>query len=410
MRPRVSRLTAVNGDLDLGDTTSEQPFITQPNPSSIHNIDSCRFGPDGYFYWAAGDAGGLNDGNNNAQRIDKDFWGGIFRIDVDRLPGIPEPNAHASIVLNGGTAYYKVPADNPFIAATTFNGLALTGTLRTELFAIGMRNPWQFSFDPQNGEMWAGEVGLDSWEEVNIVTPGGNFGWSYLEGTAPGTRTDPPVGFAPIAPLWTSFHGGGVLEGRSVTGGLLYRGSKYPALTGSCTSLATSSAVTSGPSHARRLEPTHGGTHPLAKQASSPSCSTPIPRIGDILISTTATAKCAASSRRRSIRPSPPNSATPASSPTSVISASIQVSSATTSTCPSRSDYAIKSRWFMLPNDTDTFGYVQEGNSEPPRRCPLHQTLRLRVHARQSGYEEAARNPPVIINATGSYGVSYRWS
>jgi glucose/arabinose dehydrogenase len=86
MHARVSRFTAVNGNLDLGDIASEQPFITQPNPSSIHNIDSCRFGPDGCFYWAAGDAGGLNDGNNNAQRIDKDFWGGIFRIDVDRLP------------------------------------------------------------------------------------------------------------------------------------------------------------------------------------------------------------------------------------------------------------------------------------------------------------------------------------
>ncbi|MFN7561792.1 MAG: PQQ-dependent sugar dehydrogenase, partial [Prosthecobacter sp.] len=212
---RVSRFTAVNGNLDLGDVASEQPFISIPNPSSIHNIDTCRFGPDGYLYWSAGDAGGLNDSNNFAQFIDKSFWGGIFRIDVDRLPANVEPNPHSGIVMNGANAFYKVPANNPFIGATSFNGLALTGTLRTEIFAIGFRNPWQFSWDTQNGEMWAADVGLDSWEEVDVVTPGGNFGWSYLEGTANGTRTNPPGGFAPVAPLWTYFHGGGALDGRS---------------------------------------------------------------------------------------------------------------------------------------------------------------------------------------------------
>ncbi len=109
---RVSRFTAVNRNLDAGDLASGQPFISIPNPSSIYNIDSCRFGPDGYFYWAAGDAGGLNDGNNNAQRIDKDFWGGIFRIDVDRLPANVEPNAHSGIVMNGANAFFKVPENN----------------------------------------------------------------------------------------------------------------------------------------------------------------------------------------------------------------------------------------------------------------------------------------------------------
>ena len=408
MHARVSRFTAVNGNLDFGDTASEQPFITQPNPSSIHNIDSCRFGPDGYFYWAAGDAGGLNDGNNNAQRIDKDFWGGIFRIDVDRLPGNAEPNAHASIVLNGGTAYYKVPASNPFIGATTFNGLALTGTLRTELFAIGMRNPWQFSFDPQNGEMWAGEVGLDSWEEVNIVTPGGNFGWSYLEGTAPGTRTGPPVGFAPIAPLWTYFHGGGVLEGRSVTGGLLYRGSKYPALTGKY----IFGDFVSG--HIWSL--TRNGANPPTVERITGEAGVvafmldPDPANGDILMLDYGDGKV-----RRLVSQTVDTTFPAKLSNTGLLSDLSDLSfnpgiERYDINLPFWSDYAIKSRWFMLPNDTDTFGYVQEGNWSLPSGALFIKHFDYELTRGNPSTKKRLETRLLMINATGSYGVSYRWN
>jgi len=408
MHARVSRFTAVNGNLDLGDTASEQPFITQPNPSSIHNIDSCRFGPDGYFYWAAGDAGGLNDGNNNAQRIDKDFWGGIFRIDVDRLSGNAEPNAHASIVLNGGTAYYKVPADNPFIGATTFNGLALTGTLRTELFAIGMRNPWQFSFDPQNGEMWAGEVGLDSWEEVNIVTPGGNFGWSYLEGTAPGTRTGPPVGFAPIAPLWTYFHGGGVLEGRSVTGGLLYRGSKYPALTGKY----IFGDFVSG--HIWSL--TRNGANPPTVERITGEAGVvafmldPDPANGDILMLDYGDGKV-----RRLVSQTVDTTFPAKLSDTGLFSDLSDLSfnpgiERYDINLPFWSDYAIKSRWFMLTNDTDTFGYVQEGNWALPPGALFIKHFDYELTRGNPATKKRLETRLLMINSTGSYGVSYRWN
>jgi uncharacterized repeat protein (TIGR03806 family) len=405
---RVSRFTAVNGNLDLGDLASEQPFISIPNPSSIHNIDSCRFGPDGYLYWSAGDAGGLNDSNNFAQFIDKSFWGGIFRIDVDRLPTNVEPNAHSGIVMNGANAFFKVPADNPFIGATSFNGLALTGTLRTEIFAIGFRNPWQFSWDTQNGEMWAADVGLDLWEEVDVVTPGGNFGWSYLEGTANGTRTNPPGGFAPVAPLWTYFHGGGALEGRSVTGGFVYRGSKYPALAGKY----IFGDFVSG--HIWSLQ--RNGVNPPTVERITGEAGVvafmldPDPANGDILMLDYGEGKV-----RRLVSQTVDTSFPAKLSDTGLFADLSDLSfnpgiERYDINLPFWSDYAIKSRWFMLPNDTDTFGYVQEGNWSLPAGA---------LFIKHFDYELTRGNPTtkkrletrlLMINATGSYGVSYRWN
>lgn len=408
MHARVSRFSAVNGNLDLGDSASEQPFITQANPSSIHNIDSVRFGPDGYLYWSAGDAGGLNDGNNNAQHIDKDFWGGIFRIDVDRLPANMEPNAHASIVMNGANAFFKVPADNPFIGATSFNGIALTGTLRTEIFAIGFRNPWQFSWDTQNGEMWAADVGLDSWEEVDIVAPGGNFGWSYLEGTANGTRANPPVGFAPIAPLWTYFHGGGALEGRSVTGGFVYRGSKYPALAGKY----IFGDFVSG--HIWSL--TRNGANPPTVERITGEAGVvafmldPDPANGDILMLDYGDGKV------RRLVSQTVDTTFPAKLSDTGLFADLSDLSLNPGierydiNLPFWSDYAIKSRWFMLPDGTDTFGYVQDGNWSLPEGALFIKHFDYELTRGNPATKKRLETRLLMINAAGSYGVSYRWN
>jgi glucose/arabinose dehydrogenase len=405
---RVSRFTAVNGNLDLGDVASEQPFISIPNPSSIHNIDSCRFGPDGYLYWSAGDAGGLNDSNNFAQFIDKSFWGGIFRIDVDRLPANVEPNPHSGIVMNGANAFYKVPANNPFIGATSFNGLALTGTLRTEIFAIGFRNPWQFSWDTQNGEMWAADVGLDSWEEVDVVTPGGNFGWSYLEGTANGTRTNPPGGFSPVAPLWTYFHGGGALEGRSVTGGFVYRGSKYPALAGKY----IFGDFVSG--HIWSLQ-RNGANPPTVERITGEAgvvafMLDPDPANGDILMLDYGDGKV------RRLVSQTVDTTFPAKLSETGLFADLSDLSFNPGierydiNLPFWSDYAIKSRWFMLPNNTDTFGYVQDGNWSLPAGALFIKHFDYELTRGNPATKKRLETRLLMINATGSYGVSYRWN
>jgi glucose/arabinose dehydrogenase/mono/diheme cytochrome c family protein len=408
---RVSRFTASETNLDVGVLASEQPFISIPNPSSIHNIDSCRFGPDGYFYWSAGDAGGLNDSNNFAQFIDKSFWGGIFRIDVDRLPANLEPNAHSGIVPNpadSNKAFFKVPANNPFVGATSFNGIALTGTLRTEIYAIGFRNPWQFSWDTQNGEMWAADVGLDLWEEIDVVTPGGNFGWSYLEGNAAGTRMNPPGGFSPIAPLWTYFHGGGALEGRSVTGGFVYRGSKYPALAGKY----IFGDFVSG--HIWSL--TRNGANPPTVERITGEAGVvafmldPDPANGDILMLDYGDGKV------RRLVSQTVDTTFPAKLSDTGLFADISDLSFNPGierydiNLPFWSDYAIKSRWFMLPNDTDTFGFVQNGNWSLPQGALFIKHFDYEMTRGNPATKKRLETRLLMINATGSYGVSYRWN
>ncbi len=95
----------------------------------------------------------------------------MLRIDVDKRPGSLAPNSHPSSTTN-----YLVPADNPFIGATSFNGVNVNpANVRTEFWAVGLRNPWRFSFDPATGFLYCGDVGQAAWEEIDIITRGGNW-------------------------------------------------------------------------------------------------------------------------------------------------------------------------------------------------------------------------------------------
>ena len=227
---RLSRFNVSAGDADVADAGSEVPLITQRDQAGNHNGGDIHFGDDGYLYIAVGDEGGANDTYDNSRHIDKDFFGAIFRIDVDQSPGNVVPNSHAAV--HSGT--YRVPADNPFIGATSFNGLPVTpANVRTEIWAIGLRNPWRMSFDRPTDRLFVADVGQVSYEEINIMSDtvfaanngSRNFGWSYREGfqaftNGPGGST-PPAGFTHIDPI----HDYPRSQGRSVTGGLVYRGS-----------------------------------------------------------------------------------------------------------------------------------------------------------------------------------------
>lgn len=226
---RVSRFSTDPTDPNAGLIASEQILISQPDLASNHQGADIHFGPDGYLYIPVGDEGGANDAFGNSQRIAHDFFSGILRIDVDKRPGNLEPNPHAAITTN-----YLVPADNPFVGATSFNGRAVDPTkVRTEFWAVGLRNPWRITFDEQTGDLYCGDVGQDSREEVDIIVKGGNYGWNYREGTIarPGSSAA-PAGFSGTNPILDYSHGTGTNRGDCVIGGSVYHGQKLSQLAG----------------------------------------------------------------------------------------------------------------------------------------------------------------------------------
>ena len=223
---RISRFTALPSATIADILATEVPLISQRVEASNHNGGDLHFGNDGYLYIALGDEGGGNDAYNNSQRIDRDFFAGLLRIDVDQRPENLLPNAHASV--HAGT--YRVPADNPFVGATSFNGAAVTpSAVRTEFWATGLRNPWRFSFDRPTGRLFLGDVGQGAREEIDLITRGGNYGWSYREGKIAGPRTNPPAGVSFIDPILDIDRN----SASSITGGVVYRGTRFAQLFGS---------------------------------------------------------------------------------------------------------------------------------------------------------------------------------
>jgi glucose/arabinose dehydrogenase len=192
----VSEFRASETDRSAADP-AETVLLTVSQPFSNHNGGMIEFGPDGYLYIGMGDGGSGNDPGNRAQNP-AELLGKMLRIDVDRA--------------GTGTAY-AIPADNPFVGSP--------GT-RPEIFALGLRNPWRFSFDRATGLLYAGDVGQGQVEEVSVIRRGGNYGWRVVEGnrcTGLGPSACDTPGFAP--PVVTYTHS----QGRcSITGGYVYRG------------------------------------------------------------------------------------------------------------------------------------------------------------------------------------------
>ncbi|MCE9561985.1 MAG: PQQ-dependent sugar dehydrogenase [Planctomycetes bacterium] len=172
-------------------------------PNGGHNGGCLRFGPDGMLYISTGDGSGIADGLQTGQDLGT-VLGKILRIDVDSAAADKK---------------YTIPEDNPFVK---------TKGARGEIWAYGIRQSWKISFDTATGQLWAGEVGQDLWEMVNLVEKGGNYGWSVKEGDHP-FRPERKTGPSPILkPIVEHNHS----EFRSVTGGFVYHGKKHPELNG----------------------------------------------------------------------------------------------------------------------------------------------------------------------------------
>jgi uncharacterized repeat protein (TIGR03806 family) len=232
---QLSRFRVSSTNENAADADSEAPVLTMFDEAANHNGGDLHFGPDGLLYAALGDEGAGNDALLNSQRIDKDFWASMLRLDVDepyRADSLM-PNPHPANTNNAeGVINYRVPADNPFVGATSFLGSpVIPDAVRTEIYAVGLRNPWRFSFDPVTGFLYCGDVGQGAWEEIDVIVKGGNYGWAFREGNIVGPRPAPP-GFSSQPPILAYSHGGGIDQGFSVTGGVVYRGQQNPALHG----------------------------------------------------------------------------------------------------------------------------------------------------------------------------------
>ena len=223
---RLARFKVSERDPSVGDVATQRPMITQPTGPNGHDGGEIVFGPDGYLYLSLGDGDEhFSEPSLSHQRIDRSFFGAILRIDVDQKPGSLPPNSHAAVHAGG----YTIPPDNPFVGATSFNGLRVDpARVRTEFWAVGLRNPWRMAFDPVTGRLWCGDVGLKLREEVDVIVRGGNYGWNYREGIIAGPRSAVPAGAQFIGPIWDYDRSRGI----SVTGGLVYRGKTFPELEG----------------------------------------------------------------------------------------------------------------------------------------------------------------------------------
>jgi len=182
---------------------SEKVIISADKPDGNHNGGAVQFGPDGYLYISFGDGGGQGDKHGeigNGQNLNT-LLGKILRVDVNT------------------EAAYVVPKDNPFVGKTD---------ARPEIWAYGFRNPYRMSFDKLSGQLFVGDVGQDTWEEVDIIKKGGNYGWRLVEGKHcynPQTGCDIKGIIMPIAEY-------NHREGVSITGGYVYNGKTIPLLKG----------------------------------------------------------------------------------------------------------------------------------------------------------------------------------
>jgi uncharacterized repeat protein (TIGR01451 family) len=195
----IARYSISASDPDVADPTGALELLTIDQPYGNHNGGQVMFGPDGYLYIGMGDGGSGGDPLNHAQ--------------------------NNTTLLGAGTPY-AIPPDNPYVGRSG----------RDEIWAIGLRNPWRFGFDRETGDLYIGDVGQNLWEEVDYqaaTTPGGvNFGWRCREGTHTYSSSPPCNDPAVLASLTDPIVEYSHSAGRSVTGGLVYRGTLYPNLVG----------------------------------------------------------------------------------------------------------------------------------------------------------------------------------
>lgn len=403
MHDIVARYQVSAANPNQADAASHTPILVQYDQADNHNGGDIHFGPDGYLYVSIGDEGGANDQHNNSQIITNDFFSSMLRLDVDKRPGNLTPNPHHAVTTN-----YLVPADNPFVGVTSFNGHSVDpNRVRTEFWAVGLRNPWRWNFDDETGLLYCGDVGQDSWEEVDLIEPGKNYGWAYREGYGNGPKSgSTPGGFVHTPPLLAYSHSSGI----AITGGRVYRGLNISQLYGAY--------VYADYSYGTIWALRHTGTNVTQNQVlySDPgggiSAFGTDPRNGDLLY-----CDVQESVIKRIIYNS---TSSGQAIPTNLASTGVFTNLATLAVAPGIvpydlnvpfwSDNAIKSRWFSIPNTNLTMTFNADGNWSFPTGTVWIKHFDLEITNGVPASRRRLETRLLIANSNGGYGVTYRWT
>lgn len=375
-RTVVSRFLASATNPDQADPQSEQVLLQISQPFSNHNGGSMAFGQDGMLYVGTGDGGSGGDPMDNAQNKGA-LLGKILRLDVS----------------GQGAA---IPADNPFRTEPGARG---------EIWALGIRNPWRFSFDRRTGELWVGDVGQNEIEEVDVVTRGGNYGWPVFEA---GQNYRNPSGFPASAfqrPITSYPHS----QGYSITGGYVYRGDLYPALRG----VYVYADYGSGRVWALRRNAAGTGTEFVREIATARNPSAfGEDEQGELYIVSHSVGR---------IFRLEPQSGGGQSFPTLLSQTRVFSNLANLTpaaglieydvNAPLWSDGAIKRRWIALPGTTTKIGFSREGNWTFPTGTVLVKHFELELTVGNPGTRKRLETRLLVNDPVDGWtGYTYRWN
>ncbi len=416
---------------------TEFPYLNLAEQHLFHSINDCHFGPDGYLYVSFGDEGDQGDPYRNGQTITKDQYCSILRIDVAPNSTNPKPTAHYAIAVgdldsNGRHGFFtnpttqepnfRVPEDNPFIHTSLggswngdFNGTDLSGQLdsvRTEIWALGLRNPFKFHLDQEDGtgetEAWIGDVGKADREEFTILKMGENGGWSYYEGDiqTPGkTHPSMPAGATPHKlPLYTYPHSS--VTGRSATGGIFYRRTELSALTGRyiCADYNSGNIWSIGRG---------GDVVKLAFTGNGIVDFELDPHTGDIFVLEIGSSTV----KRITAAPDQVDFGYPTRLSETGVFADVHDFSPNPGVIPYEpnlafwSDNALKQRWMTIPTTSDKIGFSPDNKWAFPTGMIWIKHFDYDLDQTNPGTQLKRLETRILVeNGTSSYGVSYRWN
>lgn len=445
---RLHQISVTDPTANTATIFSHKPLLTILDRETNHNGGDLHFGADGFLYLSLGDEGAGGDSRNNARFINHQndasvkrtgFWGQLLRLAVEVNPktqpgvfpaGSLMPNAHpqnSAAFPSAVHGNYRVPADNPFIGYTLWHSIAINpATVRTEIYATGLRNPFRWSFDPPTGRIFIGDVGQNLYEEISLASKGDDLGWSWREGlheyNSPPSPADPPpppnpgdppgTGFSPREPIYEYDHtndGTGndaVIYGPNVTGGMVYRGNSLTELYGDYI------FAEYGNGQIVALREQENGTWTGTRLASDSGIVDfgTDPRNNDLIFCDIGNGQVKRLIRTGTSGPLPPALLSQTGAFANL--ATLTPNAGIVDYEPNVSfwsDHAIKSRWFAIENLSDTIGFNEDGNWNLPTGMVWIKHFDIETTRGVPSTRRKLETRILVKTATDVYGLSYHW-